>query len=1699
MAENAITQEQATKEYQEAEDKAIMAGADIEDISSIRSRYGLSPAEEVEVLPPISAELAEELPPIIPETLEKARYPQSAATDVAAASTLLSENGSVEDFDRIKEELLNTNKSDQVEMQTAHLNERNKEIMLGGASLALESSELSEEEKNVIAQNIQDGIAETYPYDLADEVTIMSAEEAALDAVNEEASIIANRNIESLEDRLHQRNRMMDVVGRAAEEGLNWSLKTASDVARQLVAVDDVVTYNELAEVLDVEVDAALAPGDILSKIKEKIDGLPSMEEKANAAVFVSEYLKENAGAVSEMFGSNMVNRVIVLHDLFGQYISNDPDSWWENVDVDEFLLDLGPVLDGLVVASGVGAAAKAAQVTGRLRRLAGLPRMDAANPAKAAEIAEEAVVNEKVAEMASVSAEELKIAAGPKVEGWKEGQMSGRTAGAVNRQAESQELLKTAKEVEDFITAARGKEAAIKGMQEAADAARGKSYWVADTNIAGQVGKDWRASILVGKTQDRGFDTLEAAKAALKEDFNGQGTVLTRTSRIEPMKAVVEEGKELKEAARILRGELEQLRSTKLSRGEEKAIRKEVNKLKATIAERQREIVQAEKGLAAGTKASREAKADELSALKRDLSPAESELAELEHFLELSTTGAKAEAEISRIDGGHLDKLSPSSMERIKQLTASTTISEARAAKESIEYFVQADTKGSIGFAKGDIAMPIGGSKGTWMFDADSAIAPKIAQAGHALFDKWKWAEQQLLDYLDPFAKLSRAEQIKISKALALGNKNKKVFNATDLKTMDITSQKSIDAYRSYRKFADIMYDLEDDLFLKTLVKDDMRKVVSGDYITYARPLSDAELRAVKHVYDPEAKTVVDISTIKDPNYTVAKLRKSEFVGEEGSLVGASHIIIRGKSNMQALPETGLLNRVEGYVPMTHKSNYFITKTEDVVLDGVKGTKERTVGVVNSINEAKELIANLKNEGKLGYDYKHDRALTAQDRSFEDHMMDLHHVKGTLFYGARSEKGLEGFLGAADELVDPLEAAVNAASRISRDITLRPFIDDMKARFVKSYNEMLANPGVFPAHATSINKTGKLSDWEVVEARRAFNHIETLEGLSTSAGFRRMAIQAADLVEGTSETLAKAIRASSDLDPVGTIRSFNFNVNLRSNPLAQLIVQPSQTLNMFGLEPATFVMDFNYGRKLTLAARHKLDLVGSEKELSDFARMAGLSVEQAKADIKAFRESGLGQAVSAQETARDAVKPLSTAMNAGPIKRAGNAAVAPFSATLNFLGKGFNRGEEINLGLHYLVARRRWMRKNPDANPYSTASQLEIAGEARALSGSMIQTGDFAYQKGIFAIPFQYAAIMQKQLLLMLPKYGNKALTSGERFRIAAAQTAMWGPAGIGLGFLVEGAANEMGINLKEGVAEVLNDGLMEWGLNNFLSYVADEETDLDFSGRFAPAAGLFGDNIFTLIADAITSGESRDLYKVFIGPTHNNANRIANAIDTTLKMFGTEDVSYKDLGAPADAVLDVFSGWNNTTKAMLYSKKDYFTDTKGRKLFRHPTGTEIWAMGTIGLVPKEIDAYYKLKLNKQDWEKHLSEVAEEYYSHILRLTDHAIERGDATGWSMMGNADEQFQNLLRVEKGIIDAYEGDAPIIMDKLVQKIKENISSVGSDKLIVAIQKLAIAHGGSSDVQGLVQQLINTGLITEEDRQQITDFTRHLTGE
>jgi len=662
----------------------------------------------------------------------------------------------------------------------------------------------------------------------------------------------------------------------------------------------------------------------------------------------------------------------------------------------------------------------------------------------------------------------------------------------------------------------------------------------------------------------------------------------------------------------------------------------------------------------------------------------------------------------------------------------------------------------------------------------------------------------------------------------------------------------------------------------------------------------------------------------------------------------------------------------------------------------------------------------------------------------------------------------------------------------------MKPYINDMKERFVATFSDILRDRGVFPGSVDDIHAAGQLADPRVVQAKAMYRHIEILEGLSTSAGFRKATIITADYAERnlgkTGGVLAAGLRSIADNDPVGFVRARNFELNLATNPLRQLLIQPSQTLNMVALSGTHFVTDFRRGRLVSKLANKRADVIYTDAELSSAAKTLNMSVEELRADVRSFRRSGGGAAVTSHETARDASKGITSKPNVGVVGKTLGAPVDALRAGVGFLGKGFNRGEEINIGVHWQVAKRRWIKANPNKSPYDVEAEFAITGEARSLALSMTQTGDFAYQKGLASIMTQYAAVQHKQLLLMTT---SQALTRTEKNKIIALQLAMWGPSGIGLGAVWNKAAGEAGINTNEGLMNVIEDGAAEWMMNDILSRISGEDVDIDFSSSLAAASGI-NDNVFTSIGEMLIDGETADLYKIALGPTKSNYNRFADAADTIAIMYNTEDKGWEEISLTKDVVLKLFSGGHQATKALLARKMGYWTNNAGEALF-NATDMAIFAKGVFGLNSNKFNDHYDTKLLKRLRDDEIREIADSYYKHVLSLSSQFKTETKGVDNKQLSQLTTQYKQFLRIQNAMINAHEEDAPIIFEAVQNKIKGNIGKVGQDELMNVLHKMIMKEGVHAGTDYIVQRAVNAGVLEEKDVDSIKQFVSTMLGD
>jgi len=1681
--------EETTVKLDEDVNTAVSKGVDLASIEEAVPNSGVQSAvqgsaedaAEVEAMFPID-------PLDSPETYVQEipiTWSDEAASEMGAYTAIANNAADpVAVYDRVMEDLKTIGTSEEFSAAESGIQAQNIENEIEAAS-SLMTSDLFRNDpslKEAVAKQLQIAIQEAKAFAIADETTLQISDGGVVDAEEGNDTAVAIKSNQKLADRLATTAKIKGLVAESADAAFSWSAQTGLDLLGTLVSVNDANSYANLLNHLEIKWAGleVLAPGEMLDSVREYAAALP-MQEKYELALSMQEFLSQNAGVLD----TNAVQAVNMMSSVFNDYIGGDVDGF----DWDRWLINVGPTLDLLTIGA-FSAVKHAVTAPIKMAKLSRLNRTQAANPTAAAEAVEVAMKDTKTAEMLGTTKEELLVKnATPKLDGWKEAQTPSVVSNAVKRAEDEVELLKEAGGVEDIIAASRGKKEALKELEDLQAKSKGHNLWLADTELVGEVGKPWITRALVGKSKGWGFASKDEAKKILTDTYKGAGVILTRTNRIDGVEEIVEAGQSVAKATKQLIHNLEKAKGTKLPRGEEKALRKELAALQAEV----KALKPTTPTSAAGTKASQEAAATEAKIGQRSVEPLEREIAEIESMLDQSTQGARAEANISRLHQGQIDKLDKDVKAQFDKLTADKKVQEAKPSEENLEYFIKVESKGDIKFSDDTVQNSWFAQHGSWLFDADSKFAKELSQLGNAVFDKWKFLEKEMLHDLDSFAKLSGKEQAALSRVLARGAEEERLFTPAFLRREGF-SQKAIDAYADFRRAMDKAFTLENRIHRKGLTSDGMVYIKGEEYDSFARPLSATQASGVRQAYNPITKTIesVDVAALYKNGQQIGQLKSTQML--DG--VGTNYVKLDG-IEVRDLPEI-TLSYNQGWLPRTNRSNYFITKDTEVVVDGAKQTRSSTVGVAHSLKDAEARAATLQESAEAGVTFgqKHDRELTAQ-ADFAQNLHELYSTSGGLFYGKKGDR-LKDAKGMSSDVIDPLEAAVRAVSRISRDSTMKPYVDDLKSRFVSTYQHLLRDKGSFPATASDIFKKGKVGDQEVIDAKAMFQHIEILDGLSTGAGFRRNSIILADYAERklgkVGDVIAKGLRSIADSDPVSWTRARNFELNLASNPLAQLVVQPSQTLNMIALGPKTFVPDFRRGRLVSKLAAKRADVTKSDAELAPLARSLSMTTEELRADIRSFRRSGGGAAVTSHETARDAAKPLSSAVSGSLVRRGVNIATTPYRKGIGFLGKGFERGESINIGVHWQVAKRRWQKKNPDLSPYTPEAEFAIAGEARSLSLSMTQAGDLAYQRGIAAIPTQYFAVQHKQLMLMTT---SKALTKGEKFKVAGVQLAAWGPAGLGLGGLLSMAAKETDLDLSGGVGEFIEQGVAEWSVNNMLSLAFNEDVDLDFSARFAAASGL-NDNIVTAMGESMRDGEIGDLWKATLGPTSTNVNRFADAFTTASTIYNTEDKTFQDFGVGVDGLLSVFSSWNTASQARIYKSLGFWTDKKGNKLFT-PNDIEIVAKGLFGINPSKLDKFYEIEGDKRKRQENIKEIVEDYYTHVNRLTTKFLADSEGVTGGGYDELKTSYEQQLRVNNAIINTHAEDAPEIMAALQRKINSNINKLGFDELTRSLQKMVVQNGRGSDAKAIIRNAVNAGFLKEEEVDQYEAFVSKMLGE
>lgn len=797
-------------------------------------------------------------------------------------------------------------------------------------------------------------------------------------------------------------------------------------------------------------------------------------------------------------------------------------------------------------------------------------------------------------------------------------------------------------------------------------------------------------------------------------------------------------------------------------------------------------------------------------------------------------------------------------------------------------------------------------GSVTQHLLPADSVLHKQITRPANAAVDRSVHMRKLFVDTFEAFgkaySKLKPANRSHMSNYIHEANFKGIRFDTVDLRARGFNDDE-IAMLKDWRAANDALYhSTNQDMAIS--LRNRGYKVYTDSSNTHlvVRPLTRGAVNSKTQYFNPqtnaiESMGIKDLDDWYDNGGSFAKLSEPTQING----IWVDHIKVADTSDggfTRSIKDNDtVMNYRDGYYPVMYDANFFITK-KVVGADGVENTK--VVGSARTKQEAIDATEALADfDPKAQFTFREDRRNEVQKANeLGEDSWSLTVNSGLSNQRLRGERlvdvGVDLHKAGSTNLLDPLEAVSRQIGQLSEHVTLRPYLDATKNRWIDNYADELDLPVNkfgevgFPSSINDIKGKPKTSMKTVADAKTMFNYLHSLEN-----GY----------INGIDQSMKALMHFGADVAHVagkgkteGSLRGANGNVTsaakgavfkmfLASNPARQLLVQGHQTVQLTAIAPEYMI---------------KGGLAKDSWRIGQVMR--GLSKDpEALKMLEEIQKSGMLEAVDANNLVRQDQLRLAEITAMQKIRKG---AATP----VNLLQRvGFDVGEQSVLVTSWLAHRDKALKAGKTLN---RRTYEEIAGQARAFTYSMNKAGDMPYNQNTLNVVAQFLQVPHKALLQPLT---SRTLTGKEKAQLMAFNTVMYGvPAGV--------MANYIYPNMEQSTArDALEHGLEDVILNHVATMVTGEKQQIDW-GDLAPSdmhgMGDFAVSLATLdIGKLVAEAPATSL---FFGANP----RLTNMWKTTARYFHLTDdyddplldTKYTDVGL---AALNLFSGYSNAFKA--------------------------------------------------------------------------------------------------------------------------------------------------------------------------------------
>jgi phosphopantetheine adenylyltransferase len=919
------------------------------------------------------------------------------------------------------------------------------------------------------------------------------------------------------------------------------------------------------------------------------------------------------------------------------------------------------------------------------------------------------------------------------------------------------------------------------------------------------------------------------------------------------------------------------------------------------------------------------------------------------------------------------------------------------------------------------------GGSVTRHLFDAASTLHPIYTGAASVVSDATSRFDKVMLSIADEYASkvtgFSAARKAKIDEYIKEANFKELAFDTTDLVARGFTAPE-IDALRSWRKFWDAHYYLENYDVVRTLNADGYQLFRNQTTELYAKPI--AKNQNLPSVYDPATDTVIvhskaDGDALYNTGGTYAKLRRPvDFNG-----VTSEYMIVRNTPT-EYLRKFRDSDRVLNYRNGYYQLQYTAPKFVDEVLPG---GRTRTVAVAGDTAEANIFADRMRIS--TGGEYKvrgDERAL----RRGDDSWWDLNSANGRIAQRHRGKlledaSGLN-HLGDGSYIINPVDSAVRAAKSIAGRTVSRPMLEAAKARFLNQYGRLAPSNGMggvrWPATVKEIGARGEYTTKELADARTTYEYINYLENgyiNGVDDVFKAGLNAIADMLgkKGLSTT-ERAVTQAGDAAPLSLAKNAVFHAYIGTNFLRQLIIQPHQVVRTFSYNPI--------GWANGMVEKYAAEYIGNKMLISgetDF--------------VKFVNNSGMMDAVDKNNLVRGTL--VDAADSTNKVIRAGARAI-------NLPRKiGFDIGEQANLLGHAAAVYERYKRLG--YNLADKAVRDEAYSEIRAISYEMNFAGDMPYNQTSAAMVLQFMQVPHKAFLQMT----NRKLDKATRARLLTGDLLLWGPPTLLVG-------DVLGVDIlpdNPALRETFTWGLESYAINAALSKLMEDKTDIDFSS-LAPYDMTGWGKFFT----AMYSGGLHDL--LINSPAgqlfFKDGSRFQTAMASMGRFFGVVEDDQEDpetFVSMMNEVAKISSGYSNAVKAKILLDAQKRLDQYGNQIDKSVNHAEAWAQ-LFGFGTADTRDLYRMTMAlSKDNKSHRDDVLK-VYEDVKRY--YAEKLG-------VENTDPKY--ITKVTGRIMKVFEND-PAAKAIIAQKLSEDLAGKDSGLLMLFMKR-----SGIPDLGGLRDQV------------------------